>query len=178
MGFHRDIKPHNLLVTKHDDGTLIVKVGDFGVARVPITANSPMTRSAWGTEGYIAPEILRGAEFAAAADVYSLGVTATELLTGSKNRAALQTAQMPPALRGLVTEMIDPMPLRRPGVFDVAKRLQQVLQAPVAPAWPLHPHPWQPTASTGENGAANGLLVMAGLIALAAIISGASENGN
>src|SRR5262249_12934013 len=74
-GFHRDIKPDNLLMGKDSaTGEMVVKVADFGLARAPVTATGPMTRSAMGTPGYIAPEVLAGAPYAASADIYSLGV--------------------------------------------------------------------------------------------------------
>src|SRR5262249_34908133 len=53
-GFHRDIKPHNLLLAQDATDGWIVKVTDFGFARVPLTTG-PMTRGPAGTPGYIAP---------------------------------------------------------------------------------------------------------------------------
>lgn len=140
-GFHRDVKPDNLLIAENDDGSKVIKVGDFGVARVPRTSTQPMTRSAWGTEGYMAPEIMLGREFTKACDVYSLGITGLELLTGTRDPATLRTrSDIPQQLRELLFRMISPQAMLRPtidacqecfGVFgrdEIARRLRQAEQ--------------------------------------------------
>jgi serine/threonine-protein kinase len=74
---HRDIKPHNIVITP--DGT--VKVMDFGIARA---GNTTMTQtgSVLGTAQYISPEQAQGRALGPASDLYSLGVTLYELVTG------------------------------------------------------------------------------------------------
>lgn len=74
---HRDIKPHNLVLTP--DGT--IKVMDFGIARA---GNTTMTQtgSVLGTAQYISPEQAQGKSLGPASDLYSLGVTLYELVTG------------------------------------------------------------------------------------------------
>ena len=75
---HRDIKPHNILVTGLGD----VKVTDFGIARA--AASSTMTRTGHilGTAHYISPEQAMGEPVGPASDLYSLGVVLYEMLTG------------------------------------------------------------------------------------------------
>ena len=75
---HRDIKPHNILVTGVGD----VKVTDFGIARA--AASSTMTRTGHilGTAHYISPEQAMGEPVGPASDLYSLGVVLYEMLTG------------------------------------------------------------------------------------------------
>jgi beta-lactam-binding protein with PASTA domain len=75
---HRDIKPHNILITGHGD----VKVTDFGIARA--AASSTMTRTGHilGTAHYISPEQAMGEPVGPASDLYSLGVVLYEMLTG------------------------------------------------------------------------------------------------
>src|SRR5882724_8944849 len=63
-GLHRDVNPNNLLSVLLETGEQIIVICDFGVCLFPrpIT-NSPMTYSAQGTPGYIAPEVLAGYQF-------------------------------------------------------------------------------------------------------------------
>ncbi len=74
---HRDIKPHNIVLTP--DGA--IKVMDFGIARA---GNSTMTQtgSVLGTAHYVSPEQAQGRTLGPPSDLYSLGVTLYEMVTG------------------------------------------------------------------------------------------------
>ncbi len=136
-GFHRDVKPDNLLVVEvaGPRGTgFSVKVGDLGLARTPETLGSPMTRGFGGTPNYIAPEVLAGKEFRSSADVYSLGVTACELLTGSRDLTDLGRVRIPPALATLIRRMTDSDERTRPSCRRVVKELQKVARQVSRPA--------------------------------------------
>lgn len=76
---HRDIKPHNILITK--DGT--AKVADFGIARAVSSDTVVAGGSALGSVHYISPEQARGGFVDNSSDLYSLGVVLYEMLTGS-----------------------------------------------------------------------------------------------
>jgi tRNA A-37 threonylcarbamoyl transferase component Bud32 len=74
---HRDVKPSNILVMAGG----AAKVGDFGIARI---AGSHVTRTGaiLGTPAYMAPEQLRGLDLDGRSDIFALGVTLYEALTG------------------------------------------------------------------------------------------------
>jgi serine/threonine-protein kinase len=76
---HRDIKPANLL---YDASSDTLKITDFGIARLTDTRRTK-TGLIMGTPSYMPPEQLRGDPVTARADIYSLGVTIYELLTGA-----------------------------------------------------------------------------------------------
>lgn len=76
--YHRDIKPHNILLTG-DDG---VKVGDFGLARLVGDARLTQHNTLQGTVPYMAPEIFLETQIDHRADLYAVGAMWYELLTG------------------------------------------------------------------------------------------------
>ncbi|WP_300156236.1 serine/threonine-protein kinase [Solidesulfovibrio sp.] len=76
---HRDIKPSNIMVSR--DGT--VKVTDFGIARL-VDEESGLTRfGGIGTLHYMAPELIRSGTVSFSVDIYGLGATLHELLSGA-----------------------------------------------------------------------------------------------
>ncbi len=74
---HRDIKPQNILISK--DGT--AKVTDFGIAKA--ASSNTITANAMGSVHYISPEQARGGFSDEKSDIYSLGVTMYEMLSGT-----------------------------------------------------------------------------------------------
>lgn len=77
---HRDIKPSNIL---YDDNKREVKVADFGVARLmDSTMARTRTGEVLGSPLYMSPEQIRGEKVTGQSDIFSLGVTFYQLLTG------------------------------------------------------------------------------------------------
>lgn len=86
---HRDVKPANLFLTQRDNGEHLLKIVDFGIAKVrtggAFESQETLTQDGHvlGTPAYMSPEQARGERDAGAdADVWSLGVVMFELLTG------------------------------------------------------------------------------------------------
>ena len=73
---HRDIKPQNIIISKEGK----VKVTDFGIARAAST--NTISSNAMGSVHYIPPEQAKGGFIDEKSDIYSLGITLYEMLTG------------------------------------------------------------------------------------------------
>ena len=128
---HSDVKPANILVSPTGHATLI----DFGFVQTPAEASHWATRPLAGTLAYIAPEMVTSALAAGPrSDIYSLGVTLYEMLSGRRpwdsddpgELATLHREAKPADVRALrpdvpapVAELVHSMlakdPLRRPG---------------------------------------------------------------
>jgi serine/threonine protein kinase len=87
---HRDLKPANIFITQKPDVPAVVKVLDFGIAKLAaetLDDDEPKNLTQFGamigTPRYMAPEQCNGLALTPAADVYSLGVILYEMLTGS-----------------------------------------------------------------------------------------------
>jgi eukaryotic-like serine/threonine-protein kinase len=138
---HRDLKPANLFVTRRLDGTALVKILDFGIAKTQAGAASGLTQTSMvmGTPGYMAPEQLRSTKDAdARADVWALGVILYQALSGrlpfpanSITEFAVKTAMEPPdpidlepGLRAIVMRCLEKDPAARfPDVASLAQAL-------------------------------------------------------
>jgi eukaryotic-like serine/threonine-protein kinase len=82
---HRDIKPANFFITRRADGTLLLKVLDFGISKVS-TMNGQLTatQAVMGTPAYMSPEQMRSSrDVDHRSDIWSLGVVLYELLQGT-----------------------------------------------------------------------------------------------
>jgi eukaryotic-like serine/threonine-protein kinase len=119
---HRDLKPSNVLFARSHvpGGRARAKLADFGIALLLDTARVTSPGTVIGTAAYLAPEQVRGAEPAAAADIYALGLVLLEALTG--RRAYPQSDSLGSALARLSTPPEIPASLG-PGWVDLLGRM-------------------------------------------------------
>jgi serine/threonine protein kinase len=150
---HRDIKPANLLLTR--DGT--VKILDFGLAK-DVAGESDLTRTNMtvGTLGYMSPEQIMASGVDHRSDLWSLGVVLYEMLAQQlpfrrEGEAAVlydilnnepegidrRRPDTPPALAGLVHQLLQKRPDNRPAsAAEVARRLRGLADGAAAGAPP------------------------------------------
>ncbi len=109
---HRDIKPSNIIITPDN----VVKIVDFGLARVVASASATQSMSLTGTLPYMAPEQILGEPIDQRSDVWALGVVLVQMITGSHpfvrpNTAAMTFAilNQPPSALDAVPEVMQPL---------------------------------------------------------------------
>jgi serine/threonine protein kinase len=119
---HRDMKPQNILVTQFDEPAL----ADFGVAA--LRASAQATEGVFGfTTLHASPEILEGRELSPATDVYGLGSTLYQLLTGKAPFAAFDGEAPASVILRILSQPV--APLRNE---DIPLGLSDVLEASMA----------------------------------------------
>lgn len=148
---HRDLKPANIFIVQRADVPALVKVLDFGIAKLAaemLDDDEPMTLTQVGamigTPRYMSPEQCDGVELTPASDVYSLGCILYEMLTGTvpfsgSTPLAIAMKQMtelprspsdfvssiPPALEQVVMHTLEKAPEDRPA--DAAEFSKELL---------------------------------------------------
>ncbi|NFE19395.1 Stk1 family PASTA domain-containing Ser/Thr kinase [Clostridium botulinum] len=136
---HRDIKPHNILVTKEG----IVKVTDFGIAKASNSATITNSSKVMGSAHYFSPEQAKGSFVDSRTDIYSLGIVMYEMLVGkvpfdgeSPVSVAVKHIQnevvapkeiddkVPESLNSLVLKCLEKNPVKR---YQTIKNLEEDL---------------------------------------------------
>ena len=156
---HRDIKTGNVFLCKGDS---LVKLGDFGVARV-LSHTEDMAKTCVGTPYYLSPEICERREYNSRSDIWGLGCVLYELMslrppfTGNLKELLSQITRShypapPPRfsyeLRNIVIQMLRKNPDERPAADSILRKLSQAA-APVTK--PERRHPLGPARSAKIN---------------------------
>ena len=117
---HRDIKPHNILITEGGD----IKVTDFGIARAASSSTMTRTGSILGTAHYLSPEQAMGEPVGPSSDIYSLGVVLYEMLTGElPYDAETPIGIAMKHVNGHLVEPVEVDPSIPQGINDVAMKM-------------------------------------------------------
>ncbi len=139
---HRDIKPQNIVIGS--DGQ--VKITDFGIAKSALSTAMTETGMTFGTADYLSPEQARGQAATARSDIYCLGITLYEALTGKlpfagENAIAVAmkhvaeepqpprqlNPRIPPQLEALVLQTLEKDLEKRPAsARELAQRLRSI----------------------------------------------------
>jgi eukaryotic-like serine/threonine-protein kinase len=153
---HRDVKPENVFVSPQRNGQTLVKLLDFGLVKLVDDKRGPRhTRAGCviGTPTYMSPEQARGLDVDPRMDIYSLGVVAFEMFTGSlpfdgpspfdilqqhvtapPPLARTIDAAVPAAVEALLARMLAKNPDERPSLCDVVAELERIRETECEPA--------------------------------------------
>ncbi len=144
---HRDLKPENIIVIERNE--LSVKIIDFGIAAVKnSTINASTIAGGVGTPLYAAPEQMMGERVSSASDVYSLGVTAFEMLTGRRPFQSTTSVGLYELQRN--NDFVRPRELRR----DLPRSAEGIILRSIA----FHPQDRYSNALDFCNGLADALV--------------------
>jgi eukaryotic-like serine/threonine-protein kinase len=141
---HRDIKPANLLLETTGTGPPVLRLSDFGIALSLGEPRLTQDGAVVGTPGYVAPEALAGEPPSISQDLYAVGVTGWQLLTGAEPPATGQPPNRPASTAGesVVWQVVED--LMQP---DAANRTSSAKEA-LAALMPLLAEPLELPALT------------------------------
>jgi serine/threonine-protein kinase len=148
---HRDLKPENMLLVKRheaDHDTELVKLTDFGIAKLTGEPSLTLNEQLFGTPGYIAPEYVGGVGIDGRSDIYSLAVVVYEMICGvlpfdAKGQSELllkpltsapvppsqRISGLPPDLESLLLRCLARNPDERPhDAFAMVDALQDIVR--------------------------------------------------
>jgi serine/threonine-protein kinase len=150
---HRDIKPSNFFITRRPDGTMLLKILDFGISKTQIgVTDLTGTEAVLGTPAYMAPEQMKTSRDAdARSDIWSIGVVMYQLITGrppfagetyaelvlkvSGEQPSPMMVPLPPGLGEVILRCLEKNPMMRPqNVGELARQLAPYATDPVGAA--------------------------------------------
>ncbi|MEM1009582.1 MAG: serine/threonine-protein kinase, partial [Myxococcota bacterium] len=141
---HRDLKPDNIFLVPRENGWILVKLLDFGIAHLGPLAESITGARLVGTPKYMAPEQFRVGQQSHHIDIYSFGVILYQMLTGQVPFQGDHVHQLglghmmldpprleehfPSKLQGLLDQLLAKLPHERPqSMFEVWQALAPIL---------------------------------------------------
>jgi serine/threonine protein kinase len=130
---HLDVKPENVVV---QEGRAVLI--DLGLATRP-----GRIRRAMGTDGYAAPEQGAGGTVSAATDVWALGATLVECLTGRAPGRTPDLSRVPRRMRPLLGSCLEEDPASRPGLEALREHLDEVVEDPRTSRWARFSPSWR-----------------------------------
>ena len=171
---HRDLKPENmLLVKKHetDNESELVKLTDFGIAKLTGEPSLTLNEQLFGTPGYIAPEYVGGVGIDGRSDIYSLAVVVYEMICGvlpfdAKGQSELllkpltsapvppsqRISGLPPDLESLLLRCLARNPDERPhDAFAMHDALQDIVRRYAGAGSIAPPHLTSATSATSAS---------------------------
>jgi serine/threonine-protein kinase len=150
---HRDIKPSNFFVTRRPDGSMLLKILDFGISKTPVGYDElTHTQTILGTPAYMAPEQMKSGRAAdPRSDIWSIGVVMYQLITGRTPFAGESYAELvlkvgleppepitiplPPGLPEVILRCLEKDPkLRHQNVGELARLIAPFATDPIAAA--------------------------------------------
>ncbi len=150
---HRDIKPSNYFITQRPDGSMLLKILDFGISKTPVNFEELTgTQTVIGTPSYMAPEQMKsGKQADARSDIWSMGVVMYQLLQGRPPFSGESYAELvlkvgadaptplhvplPPGLGEVIFRCMEKDPRQRPqDVGELARSLAPFASDPISAA--------------------------------------------
>jgi serine/threonine-protein kinase len=121
---HRDLKPENLFLAEYPDRAPMVKVLDFGTVKDLVSKGTRLTRTGatLGSPAYMPPEQIRAEEIDVRADVWAMGVTLYEIVSGE---LPFEGESVPQTLAAILRDPAVPLRTRR---RDVPSQLEAIIQ--------------------------------------------------
>jgi serine/threonine-protein kinase len=165
---HRDLKPENIFISIAPDGSELVKLLDFGIARSMHDTRLTGVGEVFGTPQYMAPERITSIDAGPPADLYALGIILFEMLTGQlpfdapdipsffvkhlkepPPKIRTLAPQVPPAVETLIDRLLKKDPKQRP--VDAHSVYADLIAICQQQGIPIPPEPGQTSAAPEQE---------------------------
>ncbi|HEY2899537.1 MAG TPA: serine/threonine-protein kinase, partial [Polyangia bacterium] len=185
---HRDLKPDNIMLVERDGHPDVVKILDFGIAKVtePLSGHEALTQAGviFGTPEYLSPEQALGETVDGRADLYATGIILYEMLVGRRpfesdekvKIISMHLAHAPPRMRDVNADVDVPpaleqvvlqaMEKHREHRFATATAFLQALEDAESGGEPSYEMEWGATAPNDSGRASSGPSLVATVVSL------------